>query len=195
MKYIILHHSAVSYVDVPKQFSIINNYHKSKGWGMIGYHYLIEKSGKLLQGRKEDQVGAHCIGRNHDSLGICLAGNFDTQIPTNAQQLTLENLLERLEKDYPEAKVKYHRDFANTHCPGLLIDDYYKSNNKKMKLIMDSRNNKQFLLGNDNKIRWIFNEVMLNELHDAGVVDKNEVEIRDDVDTFVLANPWAPLAN
>ena len=138
IKYIIIHHSAVSRTKNSEQFDAINNYHKRKGWGMIGYHYLIEPDGKIKTGRLESQSGAHCIGRNYDSLGICLTGNFDIEKPMTEQEESLRFMLVHSLKKYPKAQIKYHRDFANKTCPGKLITDNWAknliSNDKKMKL-------------------------------------------------------------
>ena len=112
IKYIIIHHSAVSREKNSEQFDAINNYHKSKGWGMIGYHYLIEPNGKIKVGRMENQHGAHCIGCNHNSIGICLTGYFDIEYPTEEQEKSLRNLLVDLLKEYKGAEIKYHRDFC-----------------------------------------------------------------------------------
>ncbi len=138
IKYLIIHHSAISRTKKSEQFDAINNYHKNKGWGMIGYHYLIEPSGELKKGREETTIGAHCYGHNHDSLGICLAGNFDIEYPTREQEISLSKLLETLQEKYPKAEIKHHRDFRNTHCPGKLLGgEWHKPiNNKKMTPIL-----------------------------------------------------------
>lgn len=67
----------------------------------------------------------------------------------------------------------------------------YKSNNKKMKIIGDNKSKRQFLLGEDNVIRWIFNATLLEQLHSAGIVNKNEVEWTDDISQFIMGNTWA----
>lgn len=56
---------------------IIDQWHKERGWTMIGYHYVIKKSGLIEIGRKEDQIGSHCQGQNTNSLGICLVGRAE----------------------------------------------------------------------------------------------------------------------
>lgn len=48
----------------------IDNIHKANGWGGIGYHWVIDKEGNILQGRDENKIGAHCKGRNTGSIGI-----------------------------------------------------------------------------------------------------------------------------
>jgi len=48
-------------------------------WEDIGYHYLIDKKGKIHVGRSEKFIGAHVFGHNKNSIGICLIGNFDEE--------------------------------------------------------------------------------------------------------------------
>jgi N-acetylmuramoyl-L-alanine amidase len=40
----------------------------------IGYHYVIDRAGLVLTGRHVDEVGAHAMGYNQKSIGICLVG-------------------------------------------------------------------------------------------------------------------------
>lgn len=125
---IIIHHSLVSYDKNPRQFTAIDNYHKSKGWGQCGYHYVIEKDGTIVQGRQENQVGAHCYQKwmNYRSIGICLSGNFDHELPTVAQLVSLKTKIEQLRNRYNISPdhVFGHRDFATyKSCPGTLFTD------------------------------------------------------------------------
>lgn len=173
IKYLILHHSAVSREKNAHQFDAINNYHKSKGWGMIGYHYLIEPDGQIREGRPEDMTGAHCIGHNEDSLGICLTGNFDIELPTKEQEISLVELLKKLKEKYPKAEIKHHREFANKTCPGKLLNSNWHKKETMKKLYLDTATSKQYIEGDDGVKRWIFNETALEAFHSMGIVDKN----------------------
>lgn len=96
----------------------------------VGYHYYIEKDGKLKQARADTDEGAHTIGKNTSSLGICLAGNFDATFPTAEQLITLKDILNKKSKQYnikPENIVP-HRAFATKTCYGKkLSDDWARS--------------------------------------------------------------------
>lgn len=123
-KYLIIHHSA----NKNSTFDNVDAYHKSKGWGGIGYHYFIETSGEVKQGRKENEIGAHCKDdkMNYKSIGICLAGNFMEHLWTPEQLKSLEELLFKLEKKYNIDRIHNvlgHQevDGASTDCPGYLI--------------------------------------------------------------------------
>lgn len=138
-EWIIVHHTAVSYDKNPDQFEATNNYHKSLGWGMIGYHYEIAKNGKLYKGRGETMVGAHTKQQmmNYKSIGICLDGNFDIELPTKEQEEALKGLIKQLQSKYgiPDSRIVPHRYFAGyKSCYGkLLADDWAQ------KLIQDSK--------------------------------------------------------
>lgn len=115
-KYIIVHHTAVSYTKNADQYEATNRYHASLGWGKIGYHYEISKAGKIYKGREENEVGAHCYqqGMNYQSIGICLDGNFDVELPTGEQQSALKLLISDIMRRYsiPLEHIYPHRHFA-----------------------------------------------------------------------------------
>ena len=131
-KYLIVHHEAPPVVipDTAKRFDIVDQYHKSKGWGGIGYHAFIERDGELKQGRADNEEGAHTIGKNQESLGICMAGNMDLQDPTTAQVETLTKWLKEKMAQYniPIENVVPHRRFANKSCYGLRLKDDWAQN-------------------------------------------------------------------
>lgn len=132
-KWIILHHSggsdAVPLLDTSNQtFEMIDQYHKERWDGTTksslgyycGYHYVIEKSGKVTQARQDLEGGAHTIGMNYSSIGICMIGNFDLTMPSLAQTQALVTLLSKLQGRYiiPSSKIVPHRTFAKKTCFG-----------------------------------------------------------------------------
>lgn len=141
VKYLIVHHTGGTdsnpLADSSNQtFKIVDDYHKerfkfiSSMGHYIGYHYFIEKDGTLTQGRSDDEEGAHAVGYNKQSLGICLAGNFDATLPSDAQIRVLRDLLKKKMKDYgvPLKNIVPHRTFANKTCYGRkLPDDWAQS--------------------------------------------------------------------
>jgi len=154
---IIIHHTAVSYNRNPDQYNATNNYHKSLGWGMIGYHYEIAKNGKLYNGRPEDMPGAHCYQQsmNYRSIGIALDGNFDQELPTAEQVKTLTDLLKRLMQKYniPAERIYPHRKFAlNKYgrpyktCPGAKLSDNWGQSLIKEPIIEKSKIDLKFAL-------------------------------------------------
>lgn len=103
--------------------SDIDRYHRLRGFSGIGYHYLVTAAGDVEKGRPDDQVGAHCLHHNKNSIGVCYVGGLDaeTMLPadtrTPAQRKALINLLGRLRARYPRAVIHAHRDFADKACP------------------------------------------------------------------------------
>lgn len=108
-------------------FETVQNWHvNGLHWENIGYHFFIEKDGKLREGRPVNYHGAHCRGYNTKSIGICVAGNFDATLPTKEQEVTLINLLKRLSNEYniPADKMVNHRKFNKYKtCPGNKLSD------------------------------------------------------------------------
>jgi hypothetical protein len=47
---------------------------EDRGWADIGYHYLIDRDGTVIEGRPLSKVGAHAKGHNTGSVGIALFG-------------------------------------------------------------------------------------------------------------------------
>ncbi|MDC0531285.1 N-acetylmuramoyl-L-alanine amidase, partial [Alphaproteobacteria bacterium] len=84
----------------------------------VGYHKIINRSGKIENGRPEYWIGAHVKGKNHNSLGVCLIGKDHF---TKRQFLSLERVLKKWKTIYPNAKIVGHRDTGNTKktCPNF----------------------------------------------------------------------------
>lgn len=112
--------------------AIIKNWHvNGLGWDDIGYHWVIEKDGKIVKGRDESVRGAHCIGHNDTSVGIVLAGNFDATLPTKAQEESLKKLMLEIIARYDaitEADIFPHRAFSNKTCYGSKLSDAWARN-------------------------------------------------------------------
>ena len=46
-----------------------------RGWKDIGYHFGIDWNGNIHILRDITKPGAHCVGRNTFSIGVCILGN------------------------------------------------------------------------------------------------------------------------
>lgn len=93
-------------------------------FGYTGYHYYITRDGQTYQTRHEQLVGAHAVGHNSHSLGVCYEGGLDkdghhADTRTTRQKRALLDLLKRLKREYPQAQILGHRDLPNVHkdCP------------------------------------------------------------------------------
>jgi N-acetylmuramoyl-L-alanine amidase len=102
----------------------IRRWHHDRGWRDIGYHFVIRRGGAIEVGRAIDDIGAHVVGQNAVSVGVCLVGGItDGGSPENnftpAQWASLRSLMRALVKAYPGARVRGHRDFAAKACPSF----------------------------------------------------------------------------
>ncbi len=100
----------------------IDMWHKKRGWRGIGYHYVILLDGTIEKGRADSEIGAHTVGHNADSIGICYIGGLDAfgkakDTRTNEQKETLKRLIAQLKAKHPKATVHGHNEFAKKDCP------------------------------------------------------------------------------
>lgn len=110
-----------------KSFSVadIDRWHRQRGWNGIGYHFVIYLDGSIHTGRRLSQIGAHCKGHNANSIGICYIGGCNSygkspkDTRTAAQKTALSTLLKELKKQFPNASIHGHRDFAPKACPSF----------------------------------------------------------------------------
>ncbi|MDR1745097.1 MAG: peptidoglycan recognition protein family protein [Planctomycetota bacterium] len=101
-----------------------SQHRKRMGAGDIGYHFIIDRTGTIWQGRDWQYQGAHTSGANANNLGVMLLGNFEEQQPTAAQLAALHSLTGSLVRKYglnPSKDIYGHSDFRNTKCPGKYL--------------------------------------------------------------------------
>ena len=110
----------------------IDKWHKQRGFKKIGYHYVIDLDGTIEKGRDETENGAHTVGHNTSSIGICYIGGLakdgktpkDTRTPQ--QKAAMYKLVDELMKKYniPLNKVYGHYQFANKACPSFKMEGF-----------------------------------------------------------------------
>ena len=91
-----------------------------RGWADIGYHYIIDRSGTVWEGRDLRYQGAHVRENNEHNLGILVLGNFDKQNPSDAQLASLEKALRSFMGQHrvAQSRVFTHQEIVQTACPG-----------------------------------------------------------------------------
>ncbi len=112
----------------------ILQYHAiSRGWGDIGYNFLIDHQGNIYEGRKggDGVVGIHAGDYNYGSIGVALLGDFRSTKMTTAMKEALVSLMaweaDRfgihplqssyfIHRSFPH--ILGHRDLWSTVCPG-----------------------------------------------------------------------------
>lgn len=152
VRVVFVHHTAetndYSCADSAKIIRSIQAYHvKSRGWSDIGYNFLVDKCGKLFEGRRggvtNAVVGAHTYGFNTNSAGIAVLGHYSQAQPSPAAELTVAQVAAsrlgaygfnptttaKLTEGARDGKFPYnesvtfqrvagHRDGVVTECPG-----------------------------------------------------------------------------
>jgi hypothetical protein len=96
--HIIIHHTATpnNDTDYAARVRAIWYYHaNTRGWGDIGYNYLIDPNGVIYEGRAggDDVEAGHAYPFNSASMGVGMIGNFMTVAPSAAAQAALIDLI------------------------------------------------------------------------------------------------------
>ncbi len=141
IKMLVVHHTAQNLEsDIrsgEERMRALYQYHTvNRGWGDIGYHYIIDEKGMIYQGRAGGElvVGGHAYCNNIGSIGVALMGNFDLSAPPQSQMDSLQWLLDTLGKQYDidlEGTIQFHgdnvspiamhRELVSTDCPGYYV--------------------------------------------------------------------------
>ena len=128
-KYITIHHDGMTpywgqtETEARARLELIRNGHHGKGWSDIGYHYIVDRSGVVWQGRDVRRwQGAHVKNRNENNIGVMCLGNFELQKPSADQIDGLNHVVSTLRASYgiPVSNVRSHQEWkgAHTECPG-----------------------------------------------------------------------------
>lgn len=120
---VVIHHTATRDDVIGFESEGIKQYHLSKGWQDIGYHYVIERvRGRLwiIQGRLLNMPGAHCRNHNSKYIGIAFCGNFNLEIPKYDMLVIGAKLVKSLMMifNFKEDKIFLHKELNDTDCPG-----------------------------------------------------------------------------
>lgn len=112
----------------------IYHYHTvTRGWGDIGYNYLIDPLGNVYEGRYggDKVIGAHVLCHNNGALGISVIGNYEDNHISEPSLMALISLVAKKSKELrlnPTGTSSFrgkmtpniigHRDLRATACPG-----------------------------------------------------------------------------
>lgn len=100
---------------------------QDRPWADVPYHFYIDMSGALAEGRDLRYAGDTNTGYDtRHRVQIVLEGNFDEEIPLAAQLATLQRLVEQVRArfDIPVSAISGHLDHAATACPGVNLYPY-----------------------------------------------------------------------
>src|SRR6185295_11449301 len=114
-----------SWDDALNEMKLIQDFHqRGRGWNDIAYHFLIDGSGRVFEGRPQTVVGSHTLANNDGNIGIAVMGTFqgdaEGNAPNEKQKASLLELIRWLGGRYAvEAPLlRGHRDYKSTDCPG-----------------------------------------------------------------------------
>ena len=103
-------------------------------WSTCGYHYVIHRDGMIGTARPVERSGAHCRGRNKQSIGITLCGGRGGESTdkildnfTEDQETALRDLIGDLKKNYPKIKnISGHNQWSNKACPCFSVREWLR---------------------------------------------------------------------
>jgi len=121
VKYAAIHHSVTSKDATP---DYIAELHKARGWGGVGYHFIIPGDGKVYYVGDISTARANVANLNEQVLGICLCGDFTKELPSDAQIDSAHKLVKWMidVASIPNINgwedMVGHQDLQATQCPG-----------------------------------------------------------------------------
>jgi len=128
----IIHHTATSLEEYKGKINYLDRFHKKRGFLLIGYHFIIAPDGKIFEGRKIGEEGAHTKGYNF-SIGISLIGNFEIEEIEKKELSSLLNILEFLYRNFHIKKFSFHFLLGkNTVCGKKIFEKIIKNKKKKI---------------------------------------------------------------
>jgi len=124
VEYVVIHHSAG-----PKDQTVeeIARHHvEERGWGGIGYHFVITPDGLAHYVGDIGMARANVLGKNEKVIGVCLTGDFTKGLPSDEQIIAAHELcyflLFDLAPQFPGLgswdQLAAHAELQATRCPG-----------------------------------------------------------------------------
>jgi hypothetical protein len=129
---ITIHHDAIAAVGMTSQAAVMTRLeqhranHRRANWADIGYHYIVDPTGRIWEGRPAYLTGAHVKDQNEHNLGIMCLGNFEEHAPTAAQLAALDQFVGQMARTHrvPIGRVFTHQELGRTLCPGRNLQRY-----------------------------------------------------------------------
>jgi hypothetical protein len=118
-----------------EQVRVAHRNAKGGGYADIGYHFIIDREGRIWEGRSLKYQGAHVKNHNEGNVGIMCLGNFEEQSPTPKQLAGLNKQVRAMMAKYnvPKGRVYTHQEWsgASTLCPGRTLQAYVERSRPK----------------------------------------------------------------
>lgn len=125
VEYLVIHHTVTAHDATPDDIALL---HKARGWGGIGYHFLIAKDGTVYYVGDIGTARANVLDMNEKVVGISMIGDFTQYLPTDEQIISCHKLCAYLLESglFPNCKtwdkVVGHKELQATSCPGSSWD-------------------------------------------------------------------------
>jgi hypothetical protein len=155
---IIVHHTGVAQnakIDLPTKMRNLQSFSQHPGqvspkrtkpaWPDVPYHFYIDMTGKIAEGRDVGFAGDTNTGYNTvGHIQVVVEGDFEREKPAPAQLAALKNVLVWLALSWniPIGKISTHKDHAQTTCPGrnllsLLPELFSAAGDQRRKFVSD----------------------------------------------------------
>jgi hypothetical protein len=139
-KLITFHHSGdpkpfttTSFAETAQHLEYVREYHRSRKFQDIGYHFAIDRAGRVWQLRSLKYQGQHVRSNNEHNIGVVVLGNFELQALTTAQKEKIKVFGALLRKQYgiPLSRLLTHKEIVSTECPGDNMQPFMASIRKQ----------------------------------------------------------------
>jgi hypothetical protein len=133
VKLLTFHHSGdpkafttTDFGETAQHLEYVREYHRSRHFQDIGYHFAIDRAGRVWQLRSLKYQGEHVRYNNEHNIGVVVLGNFDLQSMSQAQKSKVKIFGALLRKQYalPISRVYTHQEIVSTECPGDAMQPY-----------------------------------------------------------------------
>lgn len=121
VKYAVIHHTVTSKDATPDAIAAL---HKARGWGGIGYHFVIPGDGIVYYVGDIGTARANVKDLNEQVIGIALCGDFTKELPSDAQIDSAHKLVKYFISIASVPGIKDwgdmvgHQNLQSTACPG-----------------------------------------------------------------------------
>ncbi len=128
-----IHHDGMAPVSLRSQQdaarrieSIRASHVNARGFADIGYHYIIDPTGRVWEGRPSWKQGAHVKDQNEHNIGVMVLGNFEVQQPTPQALASVDQFLSVLMQRHKVSlsRVYTHQEIGQSGCPGRNLQRY-----------------------------------------------------------------------
>lgn len=130
LNHLFVHHTytpstpCLSFPDCSQNMRSMQRFHQEdRGWGDIGYSFVVGSDGYVYEGVGWNTVGRHTRGQNSIGYGVSFIGNYSSVLPSRYSLDLLRRQLVQCAVDagrlVSNFTLKGHRQMVNyTTCPG-----------------------------------------------------------------------------